>query len=1842
MEFYYGPLLEKTRVPQPSFQRLAVVSIFQKLRAAPPPLGPDSGPARHALSHCLHSPSAAVADQAVRELCRLVRDGHLTASAGLVELQSSLEGCVSGFAPVFVKGIGFLVRFAFKSDPSWGRRFDHVELHPFVKVLSCQVEIQAELIQQVMLFIAQNKSVGIEAISKFLRPFLAYSVLRKQSSSFVRDLISSIASLSCSFLSEAACIMKLLTGCLKYFPCSNEGDFKYLIACAEYLVDAFMVLLKKMVSTQMVTTDARACTIELLETLLSLCTGQHKLQGRTEIILELSKRLLVSQKELGLHYLSEFMMVTVSISILLTQVEFEHEQLFILKLLNFLVEWKTENEINIKRTANCISEELLCVFPVINLLSSPSKSVKAAATCILSKMDRLLLDLPVAPGKPLISDAIFPSISTPESILFRLLHHLWFKEHSSYRHSFFIPNVGNDASTGSEIYEETKCWTSLLKKYLSTLEKQKMTLPAQPPECSLTGISWLLGSITTTLVMHPKHHISAVDCLAAIGKMDPKLGMPLLLSILFYNKILCSSGSDSPDMLLKLLEMLPSLALHSMMVPIIMQTILPMLHRDAKPVLYAAAVRLLCKTWIVTDRAFGTLQGVLDPEAFSVFIAEREICISVAASIRDVCRHNPDRGVDLILSVSSCIESRDPIVQAFGLESLAHLCEADVVDFYTAWNVISKHMLDHSVDPIVAHGLCTLLRWGAMDAEAYPEAAKTVVHILWEVGTSRSHSLESLWVKARVAAFKSLSHYEVAQIQDKISDFKRRNFQCLISEDNVEVLKAMEEFQVKIIKFEHITRRRLYKEKRVMVHKVEKLLDAFPQAMFSPGERKHVELPGAALLSLVFTPKDLIGNETSKDFRKLHSVYEKTLLEIAESLHTSRNILFALLALQSWKPFIHHWMRAVVILTDAKTSSDALDKSSRAASNIFKTMCKVAAESTPRVAVNMAFAIGALCMVVPSSAHAVISAASNFLLKWLFEYEHEHQQWSAALSLGLVSNCFHATDRMQKFEVINGLLQVICNSKSPLVKGACGVGLGFACQDLLTRAGISEDSEFDGSARFTETELLHYIISTLSRMICQLCPSTSVSFEGLNDSFPLTGYEASTSDLSLENCDKLEEDAWGLAGLVLGLGSCVVALYRLGAYDAVLKIKNMLVSWILHINSPTYSSLVCNELAEIPLCMGSCLALPKVVAFCQRVELVDSNLDTLNLYTSLISDLLNLKKSGTLYQNLLMTSSVGAGSLLSCILNDGVQSIRFDDVRHLLEILRNTYTHPSPPPVCLGGMLGVVNAFGAGAGDLTELYPQPITLQINHEQETTFIRGPILSSPVCETLSTSMVQEMFLVAKDSKDQHIKQYAAWAISFLRHRWWSKEFQNVDGSQTSSIDFHQSSKNFAEESLVWKLCLWLNDMNYNKIGEIPHASTIATVLRCLLDAPRLPTFDWGAIIRRCMRYEAQLSIKVQMELAPKLLREECILFSLAHANDVSHLLHFLDELTELSRFRTLEPNLQSLLLQHLSDLLKLFSGLRVEKLYGDLVKYFNSSASSYLVYGPDQKRLLRVSFWKGIYQCLTETSEESVLLNMKTCIECLFCFLPLLTCDVISEGGQVGLVEEWSEAVRCLAEAPQDWLMDILQVPVSDLFHGGTNSGDVAKRILAKARLVRIGCAPVSELGKLRAYILNAKTEGFWWSVVVEVVAAISSAEVGIKRQWLCDALEICCITEYPATALQFIGLLAGSCCMYMPLLIINPISVLNDLPVTLPSLLSDSSWGAISGPLVDNLWSSTERICTWAARLANGNGFPRQDGIDENEASMLAFLSHVMYRTCISLKDYLPFDKQVRLANLELL
>ncbi|KAG9141192.1 hypothetical protein Leryth_001683 [Lithospermum erythrorhizon] len=191
-------------------------------------------------------------------------------------------------------------------------------------------------------------------------------------------------------------------------------------------------------------------------------------------------------------------------------------------------------------------------------------------------------------------------------------------------------------------------------------------------------------------------------------------------------------------------------------------------------------------------------------------------------------------------------------------------------------------------------------------------------------------------------------------------------------------------------------------------------------------------------------------------------------------------------------------------------------------------------------------------------------------------------------------------------------------------------------------------------------------------------------------------------------------------------------------------------------------------------------------------------------------------------------------------------------------------------------------------------------------------------------------------------------------------------------------------------------------------------------------------------------------------------------------------------------------------------------------------------------------------------------------------------------------------------------------------------------ETLKKTQIKAKLVHMGSLPFTELVNLRTYILNKQSE-VSWNVMVDMVAALQFASGSIKRQWLLDVLQISCVTKHPSTALQFAALLCGSCCKYMPILVVNKSTVMSDLPVTLPTLLQNTSWMEIADSVVLYLWTSTERIYHWKT----GTVDPDEQTIDAKERNVLDFLLRVMHRTCVILKDYLSPDKRLNLANMVL-
>ncbi|KAM3286727.1 protein RST1 isoform X1 [Capsicum chacoense] len=1834
----YSQLLEKIRIPQPSLQKFAVISIFEKLRSAPPYLNPDSAPGTDAITQCLHSTSASVLDQSVRELCRLVRDSKLDLSRGLMELQSALEESDSRFVSLFVKGIGFLVRFGFQKNEL---RFIASETHPFVKVLSCRVEIQTELVQQVLIFIMQSKHLGMVEVCEFLVPFLNYSIVRMSSSvsvsSFIRSLMSSLAGLCCSIPREAIPIIKLLIGRLKFFPCDNAEDFTNISHCLECIVDAYVVVLKRLVEMGSLLHEVQLCGVELLDAMFFLCTNP-KHTSSIENILEVSRHILIVQKDLGLSYTPELSTITLALFMVLVQSELEHEQFLEVKLILLLLKWKNENENDVFRDAYDLNEELLFIFPAIRLLSSPSKSVKQAATDLLHMLGKLSSELLVArkTGQP--KRMKFPPISTPKHIVFRLLQHIWRQDLSPLSGSFYLNYVPSDVTSIRNQHYVSKTWSSLVTDHLHhIIATRKSSSISQSQNIFLTDMPMILGAIACVLVMHQIDGSSSVDILANSSKVDPKLGVPLLLVIQFYNHIFSTNtGVDCHGVLLKLLELLPSLASHPAIIPLIIQILLPMLQNDKKPVLFATAIRLLCKTWEFNDRVFGTLQGVLLANRFTRFASHRDICISMAVSICDVCRRNPDRGVDLILSIAACIENQDPLMQSLGLQSLGHLCEADAIDFYSAWDVIAKHVLNYSASPMVAHSLCLFLKWGAMDAQAYPEASVDVLEILWNIGTSQDFKQASLWSKARAYALVALASYEVEHIERSIPDFKDRNVEYLVSETDPEVLTALEGFEIKLLTFEHSTRRRLVKQKRVSANKIEKLLDVFPRLIFASGKEREKELPGAALFCLSFTKKDSRKPGAAEDLQDVQAKYEASLADIATSLQLSRNILIAILSLQSWKPFMQRWMRAHILLLDAKLQTAVLDKTPKAAMEILKSMTALAERSLPRSAENIALAVGALCSVLPASAHAVKATASKFLLNWLFQHEHEYRQWSAAISLGVISSCLHLTDHKQKFENINALLEVASVSKNTLVKGACGVGLGFSCQALLARADADDNVHPNKEThKIEEAYMLRNIIRTLSQLISQFAPSSADVLETLWVSLPL-GSDNLNSNIAGEflgsTSENLEEDVWGVAGFVLGLGNCIGAMYRAGMYNAVLNVKALLISWIPH---PTEVTTMRKD-HEVLVSVGSCLAVPIVMAMCQKFELTDdADLEhLLSCYKELTSELLSIKRFDTFHQSLLMSSCLGAGSLVGVVLNEGLHSLKIEHIKELLLLFRKGYSDSNPPLIHLGAMLGIVNALGAGAGTLIESHP--LTAHASSDQkEVSYISGPLITNAVLEPNLTSIVQEMFLVSQNSDAHQLQQHAAWAISFLRQYLWVKELQNDESTaENVSVGSKTVSQSFPEDSTVMKLSLWLMHLNYHGTGDVSHVNTVSSVLRCLSHASRLPPLDWGAIIRRCMRYEGQVAGLLSQDIPFERgsLREECLLFSLSHANQFDPLLSFLDELCDIPRLRMLEPRLQFFVFSHLADLVKIFSGSRIVKLFEDVGELLSWSTCSESC-DPLEKISFRISCWRGLKLCLDESPHhtQDYESSMEKCMELLFTSLPSAHIEGPCQGK---FFEEWSEAIRCLEKAQQGWLLDLLKVSEVNFTVANSLLFETVRKVQAIAKLVRSGSLPLTVLGKLKGCLLDCRSQDIW-DALTEVSVTVQHAEGNAKRQWLIEALEISCVTRFPSTALQFVGLLCGSCCIYSPVLIVDKFTVLSDLPVTLTSLLSDSTWMVVADSVVSYLWASTERIYEWNKQLKGGCA---TESIDTSENDIASFLLLVMHQACVSLKYHLPPEKQLQLAN----
>lgn len=393
-------------------------------------------------------------------------------------------------------------------------------------------------------------------VCEFLRPLLNVSIIKllvteSSSSSFAMQLVSSMVSFCCSFPHESVPVFKLLIECLKYLPHESSEDYRKLIFVIEQMVEAYIVVLKSLAGEKSLITEAQLCAVEFLETILSLSTCLQWHPGGHEPVCEPLRRLLSVQKDLGLPWVPGLSSTIVSLFTIIVQSELEHEQISILKLLLLILKWKHDNDAAISGTKFSLFEETLFLLPVVSLMSSPSKSVKGLGTDLLFLLEKLLVKMFVASkDEPIIEGGVH-YLSTPGIIVLRLLRYLWYQDGESSSRTSLLKLALKGLNQSEIMLDRPTSWVSHLRGFcLSIVDQRKSSLPLSHfQEVFLNEMPLLLSAVLNVLLIHPSIGAAAVDSLSSIAIMDPKLGVALLLAIMFYSNIFIRNDINHHDML---------------------------------------------------------------------------------------------------------------------------------------------------------------------------------------------------------------------------------------------------------------------------------------------------------------------------------------------------------------------------------------------------------------------------------------------------------------------------------------------------------------------------------------------------------------------------------------------------------------------------------------------------------------------------------------------------------------------------------------------------------------------------------------------------------------------------------------------------------------------------------------------------------------------------------------------------------------------------------------------------------------------------------------------------------------------------------------------------------------------------------------------------------------------------------------------------------------------------------------------------------------------------------------------------------------------------------------------
>ena len=324
---------------------------------------------------------------------------------------------------------------------------------------------------------------------------------------------------------------------------------------------------------------------------------------------------------------------------------------------------------------------------------------------------------------------------------------------------------------------------------------------------------------------------AALDSVRTRFRKRPELaisGLPIVsLALASIEKNFLVSPPPAQDVALATLRGLKaaaSSASHPLSANAALRTLLPIVehidNEEDEERSLALDLVLLAEAWISAPSS-GSQLSFRFQQAIERAIASHifEETLAGAKAMLEVSKADPFRAAETFANaIQTCIEQKRPsCCRAIGLETIEVLFQAEALDFYPAFKIVTKEMPTRPKDSnLVAKRWLRLLKYGVEDADVVPEAGSLVVNALIDCALDQSKTTDD---SLRIEAWSSLNEFNIKQVKnllniydgedDNESEESKTSFlaftrlvNTFIEEENEDVVRAASKVIARIVELE--------------------------------------------------------------------------------------------------------------------------------------------------------------------------------------------------------------------------------------------------------------------------------------------------------------------------------------------------------------------------------------------------------------------------------------------------------------------------------------------------------------------------------------------------------------------------------------------------------------------------------------------------------------------------------------------------------------------------------------------------------------------------------------------------------------------------------------------------------------------------------------------------------------------------------------------------------------------------------------------------------------------------------------------------------------------------------